>query len=96
MRSLGARKKDITRVFNAETIIIGLSSGLLGIIIARLLIFPINIILENITNLEQVARMSIYHVILMVGISIIVTLVGGLIPAVRASHKDPVEALRTE
>lgn len=96
LRSLGARKKDITRVFNAETIIIGLSSGLLGIIIARLLIFPINIILENITNLEQVARMSIYHVILMVGISIIVTLVGGLIPAVRASHKDPVEALRTE
>lgn len=96
LRSLGARKKDITRVFNAETIIIGLSSGLLGIIIARLLIFPINIILENITNLEQVARMSIYHVILMVGISIIVTLVGGLIPAVRASHKDPVEALRIE
>ena len=96
LRSLGARKKDITRVFNAETFLIGLTSGLMGILIARLLIIPANIILENLTELKNVAQMNITHILIMIAISIIITLIGGLIPAKMASKKDPVEALRTE
>ncbi len=96
LRSLGARKKDITRVFNAETFLIGLTSGLMGILIARLLIFPANIILKNLTELENVAQMNIVHILIMIAVSIIITLIGGLIPAKIASKKNPVEALRTE
>lgn len=96
LRSLGARKKDITRVFNAETFLIGLTSGILGIIIARLLIFPINIIIENLSNLPNVAKLNPVHAIIMIIISILVTLIGGFIPSKMASRKDPVEALRTE
>ncbi len=96
LRSLGARKKDISRVFNAETFIIGLSSGLLGVIIARLLIIPANIILERLTDLEKVARMNPLHILIMISVSILVTLIGGLIPSKMASNRDPVEALRSE
>ena len=96
LRALGARKKDITRVFNAETFIIGLSSGMLGIIITRLLIIPTNIVLYNITDLENVAQMNIVHISLLLFVSILLTLIGGFIPAKIASRKDPVEALRTE
>ncbi len=96
LRSLGARKKDITRVFNAETFIIGLCSGLIGIIIARLLLFPANIILENITNLKNVAILNPLHAIILIIISLILTIIGGYIPAIMASHKDPVESLRVD
>ncbi len=96
LRSLGARKKDITRVFNAETFIIGLSSGILGIVIAYLSLFPINKLLLNLTELENVAKMSPLHVVLMIAIAILVTSIGGFIPSKMASRKDPVEALRTE
>lgn len=96
LRSLGARKKDITRVFNAETFIIGLTSGLIGIIIARLLLFPVNMILENITSLQNVAILNPLHAIILIIISLILTLIGGYIPAVMASHKDPVESLRVD
>ncbi|MBQ3475588.1 MAG: ATP-binding cassette domain-containing protein [Bacilli bacterium] len=96
LRSLGARKKDIRRVFNAETFIIGLSSGLLGIAISRLLLIPINILLKNITDLDNVAVMDIGHSIILIVISIMLTLIGGAIPSNLASKKDPVEALRTE
>ena len=96
LRSLGARKKDIRRVFNAETFIIGLSSGLLGITISRLLLIPINILLKNITDLDNVAVMDIGHSIILIVISIMLTLIGGAIPSNIASKKDPVEALRTE
>ena len=96
LRSLGARKKDISRVFNAETAIIGFTSGLMGVGIAYLLTFPINVVIKNATNLDSVARLSIYHAILMIIISIVITVIGGLIPAKMASKKDPVEALRTE
>ncbi len=96
LRSLGARKKDISRVFNAETAIIGFTSGLMGVGIAYLLTFPINVVIKNATNLDNVARLSIYHTILMIIISIVITVIGGLIPAKMASKKDPVEALRTE
>ena len=96
LRSLGARKKDISRVFNAETAIIGFTSGLMGVGIAYLLTFPINFVIKNATNLDNVARLSIYHAVLMIIISIVITVIGGLIPAKMASKKDPVEALRTE
>lgn len=96
LRSLGARKKDVSRVFNAETFIIGLASGLIGIIIARLLLFPINTILKDLTNLDNVAVMNPIHTLILITVAIILTLIGGLIPAVIASKKNPVEALRTE
>ena len=96
LRALGARRKDITRVFNAETFIIGLCSGLIGIIITYILLIPTNIILENITDLANIARLNPVHALILVVISLILTLIGGFIPATMASKKDPVIALRTE
>lgn len=96
LRSLGARKRDIARVFNSETFIIGMSSGFIGILIARLLLFPINTVLKDLTNLENVAIMNPLHALILVTISVILTLIGGWIPAKLASKKDPVEALRSE
>lgn len=96
LRALGARGKDITRVFNAETIIIGLSSGILGLLIAYLLTFPMNKIIENLSGLPNVAKLNPLHALLLLVISISLTVIGGFIPAKMASKKDPVIALRTE
>ena len=96
LRSLGARKKDIRRVFSAETFIIGLVSGILGILIAYILTVPINKLLFNLTKLENVAVLNPIHAIILVSISIILTLIGGAIPSRLASKRDPVIALRTE
>ena len=96
LRALGARKKDIKRVFNAETFIVGIFSGILGIVIAELLTFPTNKIIENLSELPNVAQLNPIHAIILVIISVILTVIGGLIPASIASKKDPVEALRTE
>ncbi|MDD3048549.1 MAG: ABC transporter ATP-binding protein/permease [Bacilli bacterium] len=96
LRALGARKKDITRVFNAETFIIGLCSGLIGIGVASLLTVPINIILKKLTDLSNIAQLNPLHALILIIVSIILTLIGGFIPAKIASKKDPVEALRTE
>lgn len=96
LRSLGARKRDIARVFNSETFIIGVSSGLIGIFVAWLLLFPTNAVLKSLTNLDNVAVMNPIHACILITISVILTLIGGWIPAKLASKKDPVEALRTE
>ncbi|MDR0223029.1 MAG: ABC transporter ATP-binding protein/permease [Oscillospiraceae bacterium] len=96
LRALGARKKDITRVFNAETFIIGACSGLLGILIAYALTFPINAIIEDMTNLPNVAQLNILHVIGLLVLSTALTVLGGYLPARMASKKDAVEALRSE
>ncbi len=96
LRAIGASKKDISRVFNAETIIIGFTSGLFGIIITILLNIQINIIIKNITNISNISKLPIIGGIVLIIISIILTLIGGLIPAKIASKKDPVEALRVE
>ena len=96
LRALGARKKDITRVFNAEVLIIGLFSGVLGIIIANILTIPINSIIYNLSSLEDVANLNPIYAIFLILISMLLTLIGGFIPAHIASKKDPVVALRTE
>lgn len=96
LRALGARKKDITRVFDAETFILGVFSGVLGIVIAWLLTFPINSVLYDMTSLENVATLKPEHAILLVVVSTILTVLGGHVPARMASKKDAVEALRSE
>ena len=96
LRALGARKKDITRVFDAETFILGIFSGALGVVIAWLLTFPINTLLYNWTDLSGVASLQTYHAVALVVISTILTVLGGHIPARMASQKDAVEALRSE
>ena len=96
LRALGARKKDITRVFNAETFIIGLCSGTLAIMIALLLLYPINIVIEDKSGLSDVAQLNPLHAILLILISLVLTILGGSIPAKMAAKKDPVEALRAE
>jgi putative ABC transport system permease protein len=96
LRALGARKKDITRVFNAETFIIGSISGLLGIGIAYLLTIPINALLLHLTGLAGVARLNPLHALILIALSVSLTLLGGTIPAKIAAKKDPVEALRSE
>ena len=96
LRSLGARKKDIKRVFNAETFIIGIFSGLLGVGIAYALTFPVNIIIENLSGLAGVAKLNPVHALILILVSLTLTIIGGAIPANMASKKDPVIALRTE
>ncbi len=96
LRALGARKKDITRVFDAETCILGVFSGALGIAIAWLLTYPINLILHNLTELENVANLQVIHAVILVVVSTVLTIIGGHIPAIMASKKEAVEALRTE
>lgn len=96
LRSIGARKKDITRVFNAENFLIGLFSGLMGVCITLILSKPISHILYNYTELNNLASLKVSHAIIMIIISIVVTLIGGAIPSKMASKKDPVIALRSE
>ncbi|MBQ7131561.1 MAG: ATP-binding cassette domain-containing protein [Oscillospiraceae bacterium] len=96
LRSIGASKKDISRVFNAETLIVGFVSGALGVIVTALLNIPINIIIEKLTDIPDVANLPIVAAIALVIISMVLTLIAGLIPSRVAAKKDPVEALRTE
>jgi putative ABC transport system permease protein len=96
LRALGARKKDISRVFNAETFIIGFTSGIIGLLIAKALTYPANIIIEKLSTLKNVAKLNPMHAIILLSISILLTVIGGLIPSKIAAKKDPVEALRSE
>ena len=96
LRSIGASKKDISRVFNAETFIIGITAGLIGIGITSILNIFINIVIKNISGIEVHAQLPIIGAIVLVMISILLTVVAGLIPSKVASKKDPVIALRTE
>lgn len=96
LRSIGASKKDVSRVFNAETFIIGLTSGCMGIIITILLNIPISTIVASKTGVEHIAKLPWQGAIILILISLVLTLIAGLIPSKYASKKDPVEALRTE
>ncbi|MDY0210715.1 MAG: ATP-binding cassette domain-containing protein [Acholeplasma sp.] len=95
LRALGARKKDVKRVFNSETFLIGLTAGLLGSLIAYILSFPINAIVYNLNNqMKDIMQLTFMHVASMVIVSILLTFVAGLFPASLAAKKNPVEALR--
>ena len=96
LRSIGASKRDISRVFNAETLIIGFFAGIIGIGCTYLLTIPANLILKNVTNISGLVAVPIIPAIILVCVSMILTVISGLIPAKFASKKDPVIALRTE
>lgn len=96
LRSIGASKHDISRVFNAETMIVGFVSGALGILVTLLLNIPVNMIIKHLTGISGVAALPWQGALILIAISIILTLIAGLIPAKVASRKDPVIALRTE
>ena len=96
LRAMGASKKDIRRIFTAETAIEGFISGVLGIVITLLATFPINAIVAKMTNVENVAQLPKEVALILIGISIVLTMLAGLIPSRIAAKKDPVESLRSE
>ena len=96
LRAIGASKKDISRVFNAETLIEGFVAGVLGIIVTILLNIPINMIIKNMVDISNIAKLPVGGAIILIIISVLLTMIAGLIPAKIASKKDPVESLRSE
>jgi putative ABC transport system permease protein len=96
LRSLGARKRDIKNLFNAETFIIGLASGVIGVVVTYILSIFVNIIFSSLTGIANLASLPITSALIMITISVGLTLISGLIPASAAAKKDPVIALRTE
>lgn len=96
LRAIGASKKDVSRVFNAETFIEGLVAGTMGILITVLLNIPINMIIKHVVGISGIASLPVVGAIILVIISMILTVIAGLVPSRMASKKDPVEALRTE
>ena len=99
LRSIGARKKDITRVFNAETFLIGLTSGVLGVAISFVLTFPISAIIKAVAGGAITTSMAIMDPIssvILIAISVVLTMISGLVPAIMAANRDPVKALRSE
>ncbi|EAG2325659.1 ABC transporter permease, partial [Listeria monocytogenes] len=96
LKALGARKKDITRVFDAETCILGIASGALGVLIAWLVTFPINAILYSMTDLKNVAQLNPVHGLILIAVSTVLTMIGGHIPARMAAKKDAAIALRAD
>ena len=97
LRAIGASKRDISRVFNAETLIVGFTAGLIGILVTLLLLIPINLILHSVTGIEILsAQLPVAGAVILVLISMLLTFIAGLIPSRVAAKKDPVTALRTE
>lgn len=96
LRAMGASKHDVSNVFNAETLIVGFAAGVIGIGVTLLLNFPINIIIEKVTDIPNMAKLPWQGGLILIIISMLLTLIAGLLPAGYAAKKDPVEALRTE
>ncbi|MBO4523200.1 MAG: FtsX-like permease family protein, partial [Ruminococcus sp.] len=97
LRAIGASKRNVRTVFNAETLLVGLAAGLIGIGVSVLLTIPINAIIHSVTSLDNLrAHVPVSGAVILVVISMLLTLIAGLIPAGVAARKDPVEALRTE
>ena len=96
LRAMGASKKDVSRVFNAETLIIGFTAGVIGIGVTLLLNIPINMMIAHLAGVENLSQLPVVGAIILVLISMLLTSIAGLIPARFASKKDPVESLRSE
>lgn len=96
LRSIGASKKDVSRIFNAETLIEGFVSGALGIVVTLLLCIPANALIKHLTDISNVAQLPVAGGVILIIISIFLTFIAGLIPARLAAKKDPVVALRSE
>lgn len=96
LRAIGASKLDVSRVFNAETLIIGFASGMIGIILTYILTIPTNLIVKSLAGVATVASLPILSALILVLISMTLTFISGLIPARIAAKKDPVEALRSD
>lgn len=96
LRSVGASKVDISRVFNAETMIIGFTSGILGILLTLVLLIPINLIIGYLADIHNVAKLPVVGALILVIISVLLSLIAGIIPSMFAAKKNPVEALRSE
>ena len=96
LRAIGASRKDVARVFNAETLIVGFAAGVIGILVTLLLVILANIILESVTGIPNLAALPAEAGGILVVISMILTLIAGIIPSRIASKKDPVVALRSE
>lgn len=96
LRAMGASKNDVSNVFNAETLIVGFTAGVIGIGVTLLLNIPINVIIERFTNIPNMAKLPWQGGVILILISMLLTLIAGLFPAGVAAKKDPVEALRTE
>lgn len=96
LRAIGASKKDVSHVFNAETFIIGLAAGVLGIVVTMLLDIPMNMIIEQVSGVQNMAAVPPVAAIVLVVVSVALTMIGGVIPSRMASKKDPVTALRVE
>ena len=96
LRSVGASKRDVSRVFNAETIIIGLMAGVIGVAISGLLSIVLSVVLKALTGVAGLVQMQVLTSLILIAISVLLTFIAGLIPAKIASKKDPVLALRTE
>ena len=96
LRAMGTSKKDVSKIFNAETFIEGSIAGLLGIGVTLLLNIPINLIVKNLTSIETISELPLIYAIILIFISIILTVIAGLIPSKLAAKKDPAEVLRTE
>ena len=96
LRAVGASKGDVSRVFNAETFIVGLAAGLVGIGVTELLLIPTNFLINTLAELDAKAVLDPVAAVILVAISVVLTLIAGLIPSRNAANKDPVVALRTE
>ena len=96
LKAIGARKKDISRVFNAESLLVGFAAGVLGVIITLLLSIPLNILLSSLTTINGLVALNPWHALLLVAISMLLTFIAGLVPSRSAAKKDAVVALRSE
>ena len=96
LRAMGASKRDVSRVFNAETLIVGFVAGAIGILITLLLLIPINAIIELFTDISGLAVLPVAGAIILVAISMLLTLIAGIFPSRVAAKRDPVTALRSE